>query len=174
VYCTRSVADVTADGILASIRNTDLWSVAEDFGIEDDEAVCSAVDALRVEPVTGQPDIRFRLSYRPPEYRPVLVHVWADPERVRTELEEAAERLEDAAGDGIGRIRMHLGRVVEVVAVELGWSQMSDMGVVLASQVAEFLAGVADGLVLDENDAWWAVEGGVPVQLAGPAGRAGK
>src|SRR5207249_3584349 len=96
VYCARSVAGVSADDILAGIRDTDFWTVAEGFGIEDDEAISSAVDALRIEPVTDQPAIRFRLSYRPPEFRPVLVHVWADPERVRTELEEAAERLKDA------------------------------------------------------------------------------
>jgi hypothetical protein len=46
------------------------------------------------------------------------------------------------------------------------------MGVVLACLVAEFLAGVADGVVLDENDAWWAVEDGQPVQLAGPTRQA--
>jgi hypothetical protein len=58
------------------------------------------------------------------------------------------------------------------VAVELGWTQIEDMGVVLASLLAEFMAGVADGLLVDPMDAWWAVEGGVPVQLAGPASQA--
>jgi hypothetical protein len=49
---------------------------------------------------------------------------------------------------------------------------MDDMGVVLAGLVTEFVAGTADGLVVDPMDAWWAVEGGVPSQLAGPARQA--
>ena len=169
VYCTRSLAAVRADDILASINAADVWTVAEGFGIEDDDAIEAACNALQIEPISDQPGLRFRLSYRPPEFRPVIVHVW---DEVQEELEEADELLEDASGAGLGRIRSHLGRVTEVVAVELGWSQMDDMGVVLASLVAEFLAGVADGLVVDPMDAWWAVDDGVPSQLAGPARQA--
>lgn len=169
VYCTRSVAAVTADDILASINTADVWTVAEGFGIEDDDAVEAACNALQIEPISDQPGLRFRLSYRPPEFRPIIVHGWDDADQVQEELEEADELLEDAKGAGLGRIRSHLSRVSEIVAVELGWSQMEDMGVVLASLIAEFLAGVADGLVVDPMDTWWAVEGDAPVQLAGPA-----
>jgi hypothetical protein len=172
VYCARSTAAVSADDILASINAADVWTVAEGFGIEDDDAVEAACNVLQIEPISDQPGLRFRLSYRPPEFRPVIVHVWDDAEQVQEELEEADELLEDASGAGLGRIRAHLGRVTEVVAVELGWSQMEDMGVVLANLVAEFLAGAADGLMVDPMDAWWAVEGGVPVQLAGPTRQA--
>jgi hypothetical protein len=45
------------------------------------------------------------------------------------------------------------------------------MGIVLAGQVAEHLARVGDGLIEDQNDDWWAMEGRVPILLIGPEHR---
>src|SRR5262245_29245053 len=61
--------------------------------------------------------VKFRLRYRPPKYRPVLIHLWTEPERVRAEREEALEQLEGAKGRGKERVRSRLGRVVEVAAL---------------------------------------------------------
>jgi hypothetical protein len=45
-------AGVSADDILTGIRDADFWALAEDFGIEDDEAITSAVGGLRIDPVS--------------------------------------------------------------------------------------------------------------------------
>jgi hypothetical protein len=57
--------------------------------------------------------------------------------------------------------------VVEVAAVELGLGQLEDMGLVIAGQLAEYLAGVGAGLIRDTGDEWWAVRRGVPKLLLG-------
>jgi hypothetical protein len=62
--------------------------------------------------------------------------------------------------------------VVEVVSFELGWSQLEDMGVVIAGQVAEYIARIGDGLIVDQNDDWWTIgEHGIPKILVGPERR---
>ncbi|HVK18257.1 MAG TPA: hypothetical protein VM533_15045 [Fimbriiglobus sp.] len=128
-----------------------------------------AVASLRVEPAGGPEGVRFRLTYGPAGGRPILVHVYADPELLADEREEAEELLAGAAGDGVGRVREHLGRVVQVVHMDLDWDQFKDMGVVFAWMAAECLAAAGAGLLRDPNDGWWAYEGTGWVLLAGPA-----
>jgi hypothetical protein len=41
------------------------------------------------------------------------------------------------------------------------------MGLVIAGQVAEYLAGAGAGVIRDTADEWWAVRRGVPQLLLG-------
>jgi hypothetical protein len=86
---------------------------------------------------------------------------------VRAQREEMLEELEGVGGKSVDRVRTHLRQTVEVVALELGLSQLEDMGVVIAGQIAEYVASVADGVIRDPNDEWWAIEDHVPVRLVG-------
>jgi hypothetical protein len=63
-------------------------------------------------------------------------------------------------------MRSHLGQTVEVVGLQLGWPQLEEMGIVLASQVAEYLGHTGNGLIKDQNDDWWKVADRVPVLVA--------
>jgi len=163
------VSHLTANDILGGIEDAhvDFHTVAEGFGIEDEEVVDQALGQLQIEPVSETGGVKFRLRYRSAEFRPVLIHLWDDAEILQEEREEALEQLEEVKGKAVKRVRSHLDRVVEVAALELGWSQVEDMGIVLASQVAEYLAMIGDGLIRDQNDDWWAVEDHVPVLLIG-------
>ncbi len=167
VYCSRSVDRVTTADILAAIESWDFHTSAEGYGIDDGEAVDRALTSLKLEPDAGG-GVRFRLTYDPPGRRPILIQVHSDPEVIAEVRDEAEELLDEARGQGVERIRTHLGSMVEVVAVELGWSQMEEMGVVFAAMMSEYLAIVGGGLVRDPQDVWWAVEDHVPVRLAEP------
>jgi len=168
VYCSRSVGRVTAADILAAMNGWDFHTAAEGYGINDDEEVDRALASLKLEPDSGRGGVRFRLTYGPPELRPILICAVTASEVLAEERGEAEELLDEASGMGVERVRAHLRRVVEVAAIELGWSQLEDMGVVFAGMVSEYLAGVGDGLIRDPHDVWWAVEDHVPVQLASP------
>jgi hypothetical protein len=168
VYCSRSVAHVTATEILTEIDRWDFYTTAEGFGIDDDEAVKRALDSLKFETVDGLGAVRFRLTFGPPGRRPILIHAHSDPEVIAEEMDEADELLDQACGEGVDQIRAHLAHVVEVVMVELGWSQLENMGVVFAGMVSEHLAIAGAGLIRDPYDVWWAMKDHVPIQLAGP------
>ncbi len=166
IYCSRSVERVTAVDILAAMDNWDFHTSAEGYGIGDDEVVDRALASLKLERDAGPGDVRFRLTYGPPKRRPILIHAHTDPEVLAEERDEAEELLEEASGESIERVRAHLSRMVEVVSVELGWSQLEDMGVVLAGMLSEYLAVIGDGLIRDPRDVWWVVEDHVPILLA--------
>jgi hypothetical protein len=98
----------------------------------------------------------------------VQFHWWAHPTRVQTEREEALELVEDLTGRHVSRIRRHLAECTEVVALELGLTQLEDMGLVFAGAFAKYLAVQGDGLIRNEADEWWAVKmNGAPVLLVG-------
>jgi hypothetical protein len=74
---------------------------------------------------------------------------------VAEELEEAEEGRAPPPG-----ALPWLRATKEIVAVELGFSQLEDMGIVLAYEIARWLAQKGDGLVVDDDDCWMMVEGG--------------
>jgi hypothetical protein len=172
VYCSRPVRYLTAADLLARLRDIeDVHTLAEGFGIDDDTEVDRALAQLRIDPVTGPDGARFRLRYRRASYRPVLVYHWTAAKRVRDECAEALEQFEGTKERNANRVRTHLAQCVAVVALELGWTQLDNMGIVFASQLAEFFAVTGTGLIRDQNDDWWAMKkNGLPVLLVGQRG----
>lgn len=168
VYCTRSLQQLTPADLADHLRGAhfDWYTLAETFGIEDETVVASAVAALRVEPALGELGKWCEVRYRADRYRPLLVYHWSEPDCVRQELTEAEENyLCGRAGRVASRVRATLSRVTEVAAVVLIDGQLSDMGLVIAGQVSEYLADLGAGLIRDTEDAWWAVRRGVPKLL---------
>jgi hypothetical protein len=170
VYSPRPLLHLTTANVTAHLTgpSVDWHTLAETFGIEDEAAVDKAVSRLRVNPAAGQLGEWFDVHYRPAKGRPLNVYRWTAPERVQQELAEARdERLTSRPGRGASAVRKALGRVVEVVAVELGPVHLEDMGLVVAGQVAEYLADVSGGVMCDTDDQWWTVRKGVPKLVVG-------
>lgn len=168
VYCSRSVDQVTFAEILSEMKRGDFYTAAEVYGLVDEAAVDRALDSLKLESGDGTGGVRFRLTYGQPERRPILVYIFSDREVIAEDQDEGVELLDKASGLGVERIRIHLDRIVEVVHVELGWSQLEDIVVVFAGMVSEYLAIVGEGLIRDPYDVWWAMEDMAPVEIAAP------
>lgn len=165
VYCRSPVSELSPEQLLAGIRGEDrqahagedYWTLAEDFGIEDEDVVDAALDVLRVR---GDEALGLRagceVCYRPGvDARPIVLHCWSEPERVAEELEEAEESRSPPAA---AQERLRASK--EVVGIELGFSQLEDMGVVIAYEIARWLAQKGDGLVADDDDRWMRVADG--------------
>jgi hypothetical protein len=105
VYCTRPVSHITADDILAGIGNADFLTIAEGFGIEDEDVVDRALAQLRIE-LVNEVAVRFRLRYRPLKFRPVLIWLWTEAAEVKEQQDEALEKLEEVKGKGTQRSRV--------------------------------------------------------------------
>jgi hypothetical protein len=166
VHCTLSVKGVTAADLTTALAAVDFYTVAQEFGIEDEAVIRPAVSALRVQVVAGELGEWFELRYRPRRYRPLVVYLWTDATRVQRELTEVwDEYLMGRRGRGVTQVRATLPNVAEVVAVELGLGHLEDMGLVIAGQVAEYLAECGKGLIRDTDDEWWIIRQGVPKLL---------
>lgn len=169
VYCAERIAGVTRDELMTAIGDVvDFYTIAEGFGIEDEAVVDAALQALEIDGDNGF----FELRYRDVSARAIQVEVFDDPELVRETCKEAEERIDEAYAAGAKRVREHLTRVVEIASFELGFSQLEDMGIVIAGQLAEHLAKAGSGLICDQNDDWWRLDDdAIPRVLVGPAKR---
>lgn len=168
VYSPVSLAPVTAEKLAAHLRgpHLDWYTIAESFGIEDEEVVDRAVNALRVTPATGKLGEWIEIRYRRTKTRPLVIYRWPDSDRVQKELIEVEENdLQDRHGRGVTALRKALSGVVEVVGIELGLVHLEDMGLIIAGQVAEYLADRSGGLLRDTDDRWFSVRRGVPKKL---------
>ncbi len=161
IYCRKSVANVSAAQLLAGIRDrdpeasagVDYLTLAEDYEVAE-ELVKPALDALRVEAQSAEP-LDFEVAYREPGLRPIVVHHWAEPERVKEELEEAKDVRSVPRS-----LAKRLAETKEIVALELGFPMLEDMGVVFAYEIARYLAQKGDGLIVDDDDRWQRIKGG--------------
>ena len=137
IYCTRSVSHVTATELTSALNAMDFYTLAEGFDIDDEDVVDKALSHLQVKP-SGERESWFEVRYRAPNLRPLCVHLWTSPDRVREELTEAREEYLAGRKDrGASQVNSLLSKVIEVAAVELGIAQLEDMGLVIAGQVAE-------------------------------------
>lgn len=168
-FCTASVSHVTSADLMKAIGDVeDFYTIAEGFGIEDESVVDAALRALEIDGGEGN----FELRYRDGSGRPIQLEILTEPELVREVCKEADERIDPAYADGRERVLAHLERVTEIAEFELGFSQLEDMGVVIAGQLAEWLSRIGQGLVRDQNDDWWQLDAdGIPRVLVGPAKR---
>ena len=165
VYCAQPVAALTAASLRAGIEHDDYHILAESFGIDDDDAVDRALRALRVTPAVRPADVRFRLRYG--SHRPLFVYITDNSVEVSTQREESLEQFDTPTGRVPPRIRKHLDSLVAVVSVEMGWSQLDDMGIVFGCLLAEHVAATCGGIIRDPHDAWWAMKRGRAVKIAG-------
>lgn len=165
VYCTRPVDHVTAADLTAAVEAADVHTDAEVWGVEDEDVIDDALMQLSIQPVSGEEGVGFRLRYAAADRPPVLVRV-SD----RSHADEALDEIGDAPEPGASRVRDVLERAVAVVSLPLKAQHLKDMGIVLASRVAETFAAAGDGLIRDQNDEWWAVADGAPTLVLGQSG----
>lgn len=143
-YCPETIDDLTPES-LATLRENDFWSLAEDYGV-DDEQVSPALKVFKIE----KSEDGFQLFYRPAGERQLAIRCWTSPDRVAEEISEVKELiggLSQAIADSIAATRA-------VVAVELGGSQMTDMGLVFAYEVARWLGSHKNALIKGVDDHW--------------------
>lgn len=165
VYCRRSLDGIgpreLEDGIrgrdAAALAGVDYVALAEDYDV-DAALVGPALAALRV---TSDKDT-FEVLYHPTDpSRDVSVERWTESARVDEELDDARE-VREAPEEA----EPLLDACVEVVGIELHATQFGDMGIVLAYEVARYLAQRGDGVLVDDENVWFRVEGGALVEIA--------
>ena len=94
----------------------------------DDELVSPALDLFSItESMDG-----FQLDYRPDGERQLAIRCWTAPDHVAEEISEVKESI----GAANAALAESIAATKAVVAIELGASQMKDMGIVFAYEVA--------------------------------------
>ncbi len=160
VYCTQPIDDVTPEHLRTGIRDNDYWTLAEQYDVNDD-LVDPALALLRIDSDNNG----FQLHYRPEGERQLAIHCWTSRERVKEEIEEVLELFEHDSSETAARIQEHMKEVQSVIGIEMGFSQLEDMGIVFAYEVARWFGQHRGGLIKGDDDCWSMIDGGGYVHL---------
>ncbi len=160
VYCTQPIDEVTPDQLASGIRDNDYWTLAEHYDVDDD-LVNPALAQLRIDRDSNG----FQLLYRPRGERQLAIHCWTAPDRVKEEIEEVLGLLDGDSSEIATRIQEHMKNVQSVIGIELGFSQLEDMGVVFAYEIARWFSEHHGGLIKGDDDNWSMIDGGAYVHL---------
>lgn len=64
------------------------------------------------------------------------------------------------SSDSAERIRNHMKKVCAVIGIEMGFSQLEDMGVVFAYEVARWYGEHRGGLIKGVDENWLSIDDG--------------
>lgn len=155
VYCNRALGDLHARQLSAGLRGDDSRAIAgvdyrtlaEDYGI-DESLIENCSIAISVKEPPDASHAWYSVSFSSIGSDPVTIYRWMQPERVSEEVSEMLERL----GADDGELASRLKHTREVVGIELTSSQLADMGVVVAFEIARYIAQRGSGVVIDDAD----------------------
>ena len=85
------------------------------------------------------------------------MHYWTNPDRVAEEGQEVVEQF-SADNDRSARIKTHLQNAKAVVGIEMGFSQLEDMGIVFAYEIARWFGRNRGGMIKDDDDHWSVID----------------
>lgn len=158
VYLKQSVATVTPEELLDSVRQIDLAMLAESCGVPDD-LIDEALQHLRVEKVKPRGFVFWRLVYRPGDVRQVDIDRFSN-------AEAAAEKLEFLDPDlpCADAVRRHLAECVESVSASYGSMPGEAMAPVLGSEVCRWLAEKFGGIIEDPSGDWYELGEGIDLK----------
>lgn len=160
VYCAQPIGQIALDTLSDEIAGNDFWTLAEQYDV-DECLVDPALAALRFESMNHG----FRMHYRCGDERPLVIHFWETSGQVEEEILEVLEVLKNAPGANALRISRHMQHVKSVVGIELGVSQLHDMGIVFAYEIARWFGTHRSGFIKSYDDNWCTIEDGGYVSL---------
>jgi hypothetical protein len=161
VYCRVMVAPATPQQLLDGIQGgdqsalagVDYATLAEDYGLAEADAA-RAQSALNVEALES--NCNYQVTYGAAE-QPLIVRLWRDPTRLEQEIAEITERAGKHPVEAVQWVRSSTA----VVAIELTMSQIRDMGIVIAYEIARYVAQRFEGLILTDDERWLRVMNGM-------------
>lgn len=149
VYCLRSVAKVTPEGLLKRLKAPDYWTLAEDYGISEEDV--EAARPLELTSAQAGLFVRYQLSYGKAGKRPIDVERWETAAQHRSAADETIDNLAVADKARAKKIAGLLRRSVDSVSVTFGIDPPAAM---FAWEAVRYFAAEFDGIIHADDGEW--------------------
>lgn len=154
IFCKKSLPQIDTTELLSKITTADFTTLAEGNEMDED-LVDKQIETLRFEPSFSPDFFMSDIHYGEEDSRrPLILHHWSEPEDIAEVLEEKEEWLDKQTPETATAIKEHFQEVVEIIAIELGFGQLEDAGILIADEIARYLAVVGDGIIEDGDNYW--------------------
>lgn len=154
VFCKRSVAATTPEGLLKHLEVLDFLTLGEDYDISEDAVRASR--PLRIKNMHPNSFRLYHLSYGEPGKRPIEIDRWETEDQRRGEVDETIHNLaiEDMAR--VKKISDFLRKSVDSVSVSFGIDPPAAM---YAWEVVRYFASEFDGIIKADDGDWLTIGG---------------
>ncbi|MDY6872878.1 MAG: hypothetical protein SVR81_02760 [Chloroflexota bacterium] len=139
VFNQDPISEIIPENVIAAVTESNYQTLCCQYGL-DPALIESAKAHLRLIGPHDGDDPFFALAYGPATQRPVLVYLLDLDQALRAELAPVLATVPQT-------IEAALRAAAQVVRVELGRAQLTDMGLLLAYELARWAAVKGSGLI---------------------------
>jgi hypothetical protein len=149
VFNQRPIGEISEGTLLTAITRSNYETLCAQYGLNP-ALIGPARDQLRVVLAANRQVPYFVLHYKPADLPPIVVSAWAAVTVIRDH--RLADNYDEHLPD---RVRNHFSLTEVIYSVELDEAQLTDMGLLLAYEIARWAAERGEGLVLGLDGAWY-------------------
>ncbi len=151
VYCKCSVAQTTAQELLAALQAADVSMIAQSRhlwpGLIDD-----VLTHLRIVRSQSEQSTRWELTYWPTDHPQCVIR--CEPLAAGAH-DPQLDELRTLHHPGVDKIRQHLSQAVELVTLEFPQDRHAVTTALLASEAARWFAELGDAVIARIDNTWW-------------------
>jgi hypothetical protein len=145
----QTLGKINPEKLVLEMKAVNFSTLCDQYGL-DPGLIPQMKSNLSVITAKGDASPYFVLKYNQKEGLPIIVYRW-DP-RSETGKFITRELLTGSLPEGVGE---HLKNASCIVGIELYQSQMKDMGLILAYEIARWVASRGQGMVLGLDGVWY-------------------
>lgn len=161
IFNQKRLDGLNETGLVSALKGANLAKLCRQFGL-DDALVAPAVAHLHLLTAPARAVLFSALYYQAERQHPVFIHCWD------IKQDEGASMLTAYLNKSTSSaLAVRLKTVQQIWGVELSPHQLDDMGLVIAYEIARFLAAVGGGLVRGLDGVWYRLnrhEAFIPLQ----------
>ena len=147
ICCQKAIDRTDEKAILAAITRSNFHTLCDQYGL-DHELVAPAISNLRVSLFNGKLSPYLLVHYQPKGKPPLIVHCLSELDGVGWFL-DLLDGIEEVS------LREALRKTHVVISIPLSSSQILDMGLLLAYEVARWVAELGNGFVQGLDGGWY-------------------
>lgn len=149
VFNQHALASFSKESLLSAVTTSNFYTLCHQYGLNPG-LIQPAMDRLALEMSSGEPMPLFLLRYQDMDQPPIVVTEWnTDAEGGKQLLLDVVKSLTTPyASDQLANTRF-------IYAVELVESQLYDLGLLLAYELARWVAVRGSGIVLGLDSIWY-------------------
>ena len=149
VFAKTKLGQIKPEDVIAAVTESNTYTLCEQYGL-DPTLIQPALEQIEVAVSVGGQQPLLALRYGPKQHPPVVVTAWDVVVETGSQLQ--AEMIKDCDSPVIAR---NLEETSFIYCVELVASQLGDMGLLLAYELARWIAQRGEGLVLGLDRTWY-------------------
>lgn len=148
VFSQKALGNRDANGLVNAIKGANFSTLCNQYGL-DPALIPSTLARLEVQIGAGPYTPFFVLSYPAKDRRPIVIYIWEAEEK------EGARLLQKALYTSSDTVKVRLRGTHTILAIELSRSQLNDLGLLLAYEVARWVLEGGGGIIQGLDGVWY-------------------